>query len=628
MGKSNRIRNERASDVLFGGPAPKKKKGMPAWALNAITITGAVLLLAAVALLALTSNGVFGRMQSVMKTDNFRVTKNMMTYYAKTQYQSFVNENGSYLSAYGFNENLPLKDQSYETDAEGNTTKTWYDMMMDSTVEQVKEILVYCEAAKAAGFELDEDAKQAVEDQLAEYEYYASMNQTTADNIVAATYGKGMKLKDVRAAIELATLASEYSEKVGADLEAAISVDDIKAEYEAQKIKYDLVDYYKYTFSVTLEDAKEAVEATLEEGKEATDAQIIEKYKEMIAEERAKAEALSKITDKDALRAEIIKIIAEDTFDDSYESAMKNIKDDDKKDHDVRQTVIDKVIEAVKDDSEFVVKSTEATETEAAKEGLTSTTKDGDTTVYTVLGKTATEEYYNAFVKFADSFYTSVEKAATNAVSEGAKYDEKDEAIKWMFGDEADAGEFKTIEAGDTKEDLGTEAAKLNSFSATVYYLSKDVYQDETVSKNLGIILFNSKTSAETAAKKIAEMGEITVEKLEALAEELGGSFADYKNYEEGNMGVDAFDEWVFADGRVVGSFTKAEEIITLTSTTSQTPSTSYATVWYYGDGLKGWEIAAKSAVFSDRYTKKAEEIKATYTVSGPNYKVLNAIEL
>ena len=28
MGKSNRIRNERASDVLFGGPAPKKKKGM------------------------------------------------------------------------------------------------------------------------------------------------------------------------------------------------------------------------------------------------------------------------------------------------------------------------------------------------------------------------------------------------------------------------------------------------------------------------------------------------------------------------------------------------------------------------------------------------------------------------
>ena len=193
MGKSNRIRNERASDVLFGGPAPKKKKGMPSWALNAITIAAAVLLLAGVALLALNTNGVFGRMQSVMKTDNVRVTKNMMTYYAQTQYQSFKSENSSYLSAYGLDTGLSLKDQTYSTDAEGNV-KTWYDMMMESTVEQVKEILVYCEAAHAAGFELDEDAKQAVEDQLAEYEYYASMNQTTADNIVAATYGKGMKL--------------------------------------------------------------------------------------------------------------------------------------------------------------------------------------------------------------------------------------------------------------------------------------------------------------------------------------------------------------------------------------------------------------------------------------------------
>lgn len=627
MGKSNRIRNERASDVLFGGPAPKKKKGMPSWALNAITITAAVLLLAGVALLALNTNGVFGRMQSVMKTDNFRVTKNMMTYYAQTQYQSFKSENSSYLSAYGLDTGLSLKDQTYSTDAEGNV-KTWYDMMMESTVEQVKEILVYCEAAHAAGFELDEDAKQAVEDQLAEYEYYASMNQTTADNIVAATYGKGMKLKDVRAAVELATLASEYSAEVGTKLESEITDTEITTEYEAQKIKYDLVDYFKYTFSVTVEDAKEAVEATLEDGKEATDAQIIAKYKEMIAAERAKAAELSKITDKAALKAEIIKLIAEETFDEDYKKYMTDKKVPEKEILDIRADLLEKVIASVKDDSEFVVESVDKTDKTEAKVGIASKTKEGETTKYTVLGKDATEAYYNAFVTFADSFYDEVNAATVASEVEGANHSKSDEALEWMFGADADAGEFKTVEAGDTKEDLGTESAKLKSFSATVYYLAEDVYKDEKYSKNLGIIIFSDKEKAKTAAQRIAEMGTITVENLEALAEELGGSFTNYENYTEGSMGVDAFDEWVFADDRAAGSFTKADEVITLTSTSSQNVSTSYATVWLQGNGLMEWEISVKSAIFQKKFEENDTALKAAHAVSGPNYKVLNTIDL
>ena len=626
MGKSNRIRNDRASDVLFGGPAPKKKTGMPSWALNAIAIAGAVVLLVGVALLAITSNGVFGRINTVMKSDNFRVTENMMTYYAKSQYSSFVEENSSYLSAYGLDTGKALDEQVYSTDADGNVTKTWRDIMMDSTVEQVKEILVYCEAARAAGFELDDEAKKSIDDQISMYEVYATYYSMSADNYVAATYGKGIKLKDIRAAVELATLATAYSEKVGTDIEAAISVDDIQAEYDANKLDYDLVDYYKYAFSVTLEDAREAVEATLEDGQEATDAQIIAKYKEMIAAERAKAEALSKITDKDALRAEIIKLIAEDTYDDSHESAMKNIKAEDVLD--VRAELIEKVIAAVKDDSEFVVKSVAATETTEAKEGITSTRTEEEKTIYTILGKDSeSEEYYNAFVTFADSFYNSVKKAATSANVEAAKYDEADEASKWMFGDEAVAGGFKTIESGDTKEDLGTEAAKLKSFSATVYYLVQDVYQDPGVSKNLGIIIFSDKAKAETAATRIGEMGEITLEKLEALATELGGTYTDYKDCAEGTVGVDAFDAWVFADGRVVGDYTKSSEIITLSSATDTT-SASYATVWYYGDGLKDWQLSAKSTIYSDRFTEKDKGFKDTYTVSDPNEKILNKIAL
>ena len=104
----------------------------------------------------------------------------------------------------------------------------------------------------------------------------------------------------------------------------------------------------------------------------------------------------------------------------------------------------------------------------------------------------------------------------------------------------------------------------------------------------MGIIIFSDKEKAKTAAQRIAEMGTITVENLEALAEELGGSFTNYENYTEGSMGVDAFDEWVFAEDRAAGSFTKADEVITLTSTSSQNVSTSYATVWLQGRPLIG----------------------------------------
>ena len=637
MGKSNRIRNDRANDVLFGGPAPKKKKGVPSWALNAITIAGAVILLAAVGLLAACSNGVFGRINTVMKTDNFRVTENMMNYYVQAQYNSFKNENESYLSAYGLNTDLPLEEQAYSTDADGNVTMTWRDVMVNSTVEQVKEILVYCEAARAAGFELDDEAKQAIETELSIYEMYATYNGTTADDIVSAQYGKGIKVKDVRAALELSTLATKYQEKISNDIYNAISREEIEAEYNANKLEYDLVDYYKYEFKVTIEDAREAVQATLEEDKTATEAQVLAKYKEMITEQEAKAEELAKITDKEALRAKIIELLAEDSLDSDYKTAMKNV-DADKLPAaevvvEIRAELLAKVIAAVKDDSEFVVKSVEATETTAAKEGIASTGKseDGTTTTYTVLGKDVSEQYYEAFVGFAEKYYTSVKKAAESAVVEGANYDESDEALKWMFGDEADAGEFKNIPSGDKKDEVDEKGeAKLKSSSIAVYYLTKDVYPDEDVSKNLGIIKFSSKEMAQTAANRIKDMGEITLEKLEALANELGGEYINYENCAEGVETVEAFNAWVFADGRTVGNYTSAEEIIEIPTSDSTTGTTmySYLTMWYYGDGLKDYQMAAKDAVYSDKYTENDKTFKDTYKVSEPNQKLIDKISL
>ena len=218
MGKSNRIRNTRASETLFGGAAaPKQKKEMPSWALNAIPITFIVLLVVAVALLFMSSFGVFGRMQTVMKSDNYRVTQNMMNYYFQSQYSSFVSENSAYLSYYGLDTGKPLKDQTYSTDASGNVT-TWFDTMMNSTIDQVEEILIYCEAADALGVKLEDEDMKAIEDELYMYEIYGQLYGTDKNAYISMMYGKGMRESDIRKALELSTLASKCSSLIGDEI--------------------------------------------------------------------------------------------------------------------------------------------------------------------------------------------------------------------------------------------------------------------------------------------------------------------------------------------------------------------------------------------------------------------------
>ena len=110
MGKSNRIRKDRANVTLSGVKSRKKSQGMPSWAINLITIAITALILVSVVLSIMSANGVFGRMQTALKSEHFRVDANMMNYYFRTQYDSFVQNNSSSLSYYGLDTGVSLKE--------------------------------------------------------------------------------------------------------------------------------------------------------------------------------------------------------------------------------------------------------------------------------------------------------------------------------------------------------------------------------------------------------------------------------------------------------------------------------------------------------------------------------------
>ena len=630
MGKSNRIRNNRASDTLFGGAAaPKQKKEMPSWALNALPITFAVLLVVAVALLFMSSFGVFGRMQTAMKSENFRVTQNMMNYYFQSQYSSFVSENSAYLSYYGLDTGKSLKDQTYSTDADGNVV-TWFDTMMDSTVEQVKEILVYCEEAEARGITLDEEDMKAIEDELYMYDIYGQLYGTDKNAYISMMYGKGMRESDIKKALELSTLASKCSSLIGDEILDGITDEHVVKEYETNTDEYDQVDYIYYTFDVAFTDAKNALAST------ATDAEKIAKYKEMIEEAKARAEEWAAIKDEDVLKDTILKYVGETVFEDTYKDFMEkeNVAEDKMviTAEILKEKLVAAVFNAIKEDAEFVIESVEAKGDEEAKTGIMNTTKDGETTKYFVFETEVDKTFYDAFKKYAGELFDDVETEYDACFVEGAKFSDTNDALEWAFEDGRVVGETKTFDKGDG---AGTNAvsdkvSELKSFSITVYRLTKTQHKDETVSKNVGIMVFSSKTDAEKAAEKLAALGEITKEKFEEICTEFNGQYTDYENYTKGSFGVAAFDTWLYGDDIKVGAFTAKDKVITLTSTSSSsstTTSSSYAVAWYYGDGDMQWEITVKTALFNDGYEASDKALKDKHTVSEPDMKVINKID-
>ena len=231
MGKSNRIRNKKASAAISMGVAPKNKKknGMPSWALNLITIAVAVVIFASVAVSLLVSNGVFSRMQTAAKSDNFRVDGNMMQYFYNTQYSTFVSQNQSYLTYYGIDTGASLKDQPM--DKNKPEAGTWFDHILTLTKSYVTEMLAYCEEAEARGIKLDDEDRHEIEHAIEDIEYYATLyGYTNTNNYISALYGNGMKMKDLRKAMELDTLATKCAKLVGDEIKATITDDVINKE--------------------------------------------------------------------------------------------------------------------------------------------------------------------------------------------------------------------------------------------------------------------------------------------------------------------------------------------------------------------------------------------------------------
>lgn len=231
----------------------KKKISGKDLGIKIFLIATVIIIIAAIGFNMITSSGILLHSFKPLTSENYTVNAAMMNYFYKTSYYSFVNQASGYLSYLGLDTSRSLKSQTYTEDM------TWHDYFLDSTVTQVEEMLVLAESARAEGIELSaEDIAEVDETMASIASTAAAYNYPSVSAFLAAQYGAGIKEKDVRAAIELSTLASSYAKKIGDSIE--ISEDEINTYFEENSESYTYVDLRQFSFAAPEVETADATE--------------------------------------------------------------------------------------------------------------------------------------------------------------------------------------------------------------------------------------------------------------------------------------------------------------------------------------------------------------------------------
>lgn len=636
MGKANRLKTEKAENTLTSSLHKKtEKKGMPTWLGTAIVIVVLAALLLTAVFFALNSAGTFNRLRVVMATDNFEVTVPMMSYMVYTEYQELVATYDNYSSQFGItisipagkggttlDKNKPLRDQYYATQDESGLTletpETWFDHFASQAMTDVKKMLVVCEAAKAAGIELESGDLESIDMAVAYLSLYASYYGYTTNGYIAAMYGDGVNIDDVRAMMEISALADKYNQQRSEEFTAGITDDQVQNEYDTNKDKYDVfVDYIAYTFSAsftasTNKDAETAKQENIANAEkyEAKKA----KYKALMEELKEAAE-----TAPDTYAQKLLEVLKELYFEEEKDAALAKKASG--------ETLSDAEIETCRTSAD---KKAE----EAIANAIKKNVDTSDSSMDTALKAWLTDK--NAPVKAGD-VYTSVKDydAFNKEVTEKPEGEET-EGEETEGGAEAQADEKKDYADSTSSYSvylLNTGLKRNDGYLRSVGHIlfKTDSFQDKDgkqltssssfsgVMKTLAdrVLAKNSELTAELMAKELLalmkEEGKL-IEKTEngktfywmeeAVFETYGGQYtADsnvvYDNVKEGQM-VKPFENWLFDDSRVEGEVSYPDAVKT---------DYGYHIMLYRGDEKPAWSYSIRVSLAEGQYDAWLEQL-------------------
>ncbi len=307
MGKASRARSARQAVEEIKRQEherlhkQKKKKTIINIVIAAVSVLLCAIFIGSIIFInAAKTNGNFLRNKVAMKSDNLEISGTTFTYFLNYQYTDFVNNYSDYLSSYGLDPEVDLRQQ------ESSDGQNWFDYMAESTEANLTEILYLAEKAASEGMKLNADETKKIEDFIADLEKYAKDSQMDVKDYIHTAYGLGVNKEDIRKGLEISTLATKYyTEKIDS---VKYTDKEIEEYFNDHKKDFQLVDYKYYNIAPNVTDdmSDDEVKAEYEN---------VKKY----------ADRLSKATsaeDFDKILKEILK--DRGVTDTNIENAVKN----------------------------------------------------------------------------------------------------------------------------------------------------------------------------------------------------------------------------------------------------------------------------------------------------------------
>jgi len=227
---------------------------------------------------------------SVAKYDFYYYDIYNQIYSQAAQYENYGSGMGLQLT--GFDITKSPEEQKYPSTLEGYDDPTWADYIKETALTYLQSYVTYAQLAKDKGITVTDEQNADLEEQITQFETYASDNDYSLNRYLTKIYGKGVNEKLVREVYEERNLATNYATASQEEISAAVTDEEINAEYDANIQSYT-------TFSVNLFEVT-AVTQTLAD--DATDEQKAEAQTAAMNEAKASADSyLAKITTADSV---------------------------------------------------------------------------------------------------------------------------------------------------------------------------------------------------------------------------------------------------------------------------------------------------------------------------------------
>ena len=301
--KAEIYREERKARIAKAAKQNAKgiqKRGAAAKILKkVVAVVLAVAIVGGIAWKLVDNLGVIEKMVTAVNIGDTKVTAAEFNYYYSAQYQQMAYYADYYSQmgmSMGFDSSLPPDEQnSTETDEDGNPI-TWAESIEKAAVNYAQYVIAYYEEAVAAGYEMTDDEKAELNETVETYREQAAQNNYSLNAYLRESFGAGFNEKTFKKQIEMETIAERFAADKQEELKTAITDEEVKAEYDANRKNYDYTNlrYYAFPFSTLTGEEGETEEALAERQKKAND-EVIAKANEVFA----------KITDEASFKAAV-----------------------------------------------------------------------------------------------------------------------------------------------------------------------------------------------------------------------------------------------------------------------------------------------------------------------------------